>query len=75
MAPKKKINKKNLGTSFDRLLSYNLVDDDTIEDQMIELAEAIMSDCPVLLNFETVNFAARVHFFRHCKGNSFSKKC
>ena len=31
MAPKKKINKKNLGTSFDRLLSYNLVDDETID--------------------------------------------
>ena len=54
MATKKKISKKNLGTSFDRLLSYNLKDDGTIDDQMIELAEAILSDCPVLLNFDTV---------------------
>ena len=54
MAAKKKISKKNLGTSFDRLLSYNLQDDGTIDDQMIELAEAILSDCPVLLNFDTV---------------------
>ena len=36
MATKKKISKKNLGTSFDRLLSYNLKDDGTIDDQMIE---------------------------------------
>ena len=50
MATKKKISKKNLGTSFDRLLSYNLQDDGTIDDQMIELADAILSDCPVLLN-------------------------
>ena len=54
MTGKKKINKKNLGTSFDRLLNYNLKNDETIEDQMIELAEAILSDCPVLLNFDTV---------------------
>ena len=54
MVGKKKINKKNLGTSFDRLLNYNLKNDETIEDQMIELAEAILSGCPVLLNFDTV---------------------
>ena len=48
MAILKKVNKKNLGTSFDRLLSYNLHDDGTIDDQMIELADAILSDCPVL---------------------------
>ena len=36
MTGKNKINKKNLGTSFDRLLNYNLKNDETIEDQMIE---------------------------------------
>ena len=31
MVGKKKINKKNLGTSFDRLLNYNLKNDEAIE--------------------------------------------
>lgn len=52
MFGKKKINIKNLGTSFDRLLNYNLTDEYDIDTQMLELADAILGNCPVLINFD-----------------------
>ena len=66
MFGKKKIKAKELGTSFDRLLNYNLREDVDIEDQKIELADAILGNCPVLINFDgvkNVNFCNRVLSF------------
>ena len=54
MLRKKKVDAKGFGTSFDRLLNYNLKEDVDIDDQMLELADAILSNCPVLINFDTV---------------------
>ena len=52
---KKKLKTKELGTSFDRLLNYNLVESLDIDDQMLELADAILSNCPILVNFEKIS--------------------
>lgn len=52
MLGKKKINMKKLGTSFDRLLNYNVTDEYDIDQQMLELADAILGECPVLVNFD-----------------------
>ncbi len=52
MIRKKKVNIKKLGTSFDRLLNYNLTEELDVDDQMLELADAILGNCPVLINFD-----------------------
>lgn len=51
---KKKYKIKQMGSSFDRLVNYNLSSDLDISDQMIELADAILANCPVLINFDTM---------------------
>lgn len=54
MFGKKKIKIKNLGTSFDRLLNYNLTEEQDVDTQMLELADSILGNCPVLINFDTL---------------------
>lgn len=54
MFRKKKVNIKKLGTSFDRLLNYNLLENADVDDQMLMLADAILSNCPVCINFDGV---------------------
>ncbi len=51
---KKRISSKEFGTSFDRLLNYNITEDLDIDDQMLELADSVLSNCPILVNFEAV---------------------
>lgn len=51
---KKKYKVKNMGTSFDRLVNYNLSEDVDIDDQMLELADAILANCPVLVNYDSL---------------------
>lgn len=43
---------KNIGSSFDRLLNYNLTEDIDVNEQMLELADSILGRCPVLVNFD-----------------------
>ncbi len=51
---KKKVNQKEFGTSFDRLLNYNITEDLDIDDQMLELADSLLTNCPILVNFQSV---------------------
>ena len=52
---KKKLKvKKTLGTSFDRLLNYNFNEEADIDEQIFQLADSILGNCPVLINFEKV---------------------
>lgn len=54
MFKKKKVSPKEYGTSFDRLLNYNFNLDLDLDDQMLDLADAILGNCPVLVNFEKI---------------------
>ncbi len=48
---KQKINIKTVGTSFDRLLPCYLSEKVDFSIQMSEFADALLSNCPILLDF------------------------
>lgn len=48
---KNKFNLKKVGTAFDRLLPCTLQDNLDYDTQMLEFADAILSNCPILLDF------------------------
>ncbi|MGM9899894.1 MAG: cell division protein SepF [Bacilli bacterium] len=52
---KKKNKEQALGTSFDRLLNYNYTPSKSIDEQFIELAEVLMENRPIAINFEEIS--------------------
>ncbi len=57
---KKKKKEEILGTSFDRLLNYNCSPTKSIDEQFLELADIIMDNRPVAINFEEISPATEV---------------
>lgn len=49
-----RIKGKTLGSSFDRLLSYNFDDNADVDEQIFKLSDSILGNCPVLINFDKV---------------------
>lgn len=49
---KKKI--EQLGSSFDRLLNYNYLKNKSIDEQFIEIADVLITNRPVVINFEEI---------------------
>lgn len=54
MFGKKKKEERKLGTSFDRLLHYNFKDGEDIDVQLLDLADVLMANRAVLVNFEEI---------------------
>lgn len=61
MLGKKKKEEKNLGSSFDRLLQYALKNED-IDTQLIDLADIIITNRPIIINFEAVSSVGEVNY-------------
>lgn len=57
---KKKKREQALGTSFDRLLNYNFTKNRSIDEQFIELADIIIENRPVAINFEEIASATEI---------------
>lgn len=55
MFGKKKKEEKKLGQSFDRILNYSFKDSENIDKQLIDLADILIANRPLLANFESVN--------------------
>lgn len=51
---KKKKKEQQLGTSFDRLLNYNYSPSRSIDEQFIELANILIENRPIAINFEEI---------------------
>lgn len=62
MLGKKRKEEKNLGSSFDRLLNYTLKKNEDINIQLLELANIIMANRPILINFEEIKSIGEVNY-------------
>lgn len=57
---RKKKREEQLGTAFDRLLNYNFITTKTLDEQFIELAEILITNRPIIANFEEIRTVAEV---------------
>lgn len=62
MLGKRRKEEKNLGSAFDRLLNYTLRKNEDINIQLMELADIIMANRPVLINFEEISSIGEVNY-------------
>lgn len=57
---KKEIRK--LGSAFDRLLNYTFKKDENMNTQLIDLADILMANRPLLANFEEIKNVSEVNY-------------
>ncbi len=57
---KKEIRK--LGSAFDRLLNYTFKKDENMNTQLIDLADILMANRPLLANFEEIKSVSEVNY-------------
>lgn len=58
---KKKKREEQLGTAFDRLYNYNYVNTRSIDEQFIELADILISNRPIVINFEGIGSSVEIN--------------
>ncbi len=61
MFNKRKKEERKLGSSFDRLLNYSFRKDEDIDDQLLDLADIIIANRPLLANFEEIESIGEVN--------------
>lgn len=61
MFGKGKKQERKLGTAFDRLLNYTFRKDEDMDTQLLDLADIIMANRPVLANFEEITSVGEVN--------------
>lgn len=61
MFNKKKKEERKIGTSFDRLLNYNFKKEEDIDSQLLDLADIIIANRPLLANFEQIESVSEVN--------------
>ena len=54
MFGKKKNEERKLGTAFDRLLNYTFKEDEDMDTQLLDLADIVIANRPLLANFEQI---------------------
>ena len=52
---RKKKREEQLGTSFDRLYNYNYDNSKSIDEQFMRLADIIIDNRPVIINFDGIS--------------------
>ena len=60
---------RKIGSAFDRLLNYTLTKDEDLNTHLIDLADILMANRPILANFEEIK--SRVNRLRKDIGNAF----
>lgn len=61
MFGKNKKQEKKLGTAFDRLYNYTFRKDEDLDAQLIDLADSLMNNRPLLINFEQITSIGEVN--------------
>ena len=61
MFNKNKRKESKLGSSFDRLLNYTFKDDEDMDTQLLDLADIVMANRPLLANFEEIKSVGNVN--------------
>lgn len=61
MFGKNKKEEKKLGSAFDRLLNYTFKKDEDMDTQLIELADMVIANRPLLANFEQLESLNKVN--------------
>ena len=57
----KKKRQEALGTAFDRLLNYNYLNNKSIDEQFLEIADILITNRPVVINFEEIKETSDVN--------------
>ncbi|MCI6717001.1 MAG: cell division protein SepF [Bacilli bacterium] len=58
---RKKKREEQLGTSFDRLYNYNYDNSKSIDEQFMRLADIIIDNRPVIINFEGISSSIEIN--------------
>lgn len=61
MFNKKKKEERKIGTAFDRLLNYNFKKEEDIDSQLLDLADIVIANRPLLTNFEEIENVSEVN--------------
>ena len=61
MFGKKKNEERKLGTAFDRLLNYTFKEDEDMDTQLLDLADIVIANRPLLANFEQIKSIGEVN--------------
>lgn len=59
---RKKKEIRKLGSAFDRLLNYTFKKDEDINSQLLDLADIVMANRPLLANFEEIKSIGEVNY-------------
>lgn len=62
MLGRKKKQERKLGSAFDRLLNYTFRKDEDIDAQLLDLADIIIANRPLLANFEEIENVGEVNY-------------
>lgn len=57
----KKKRQEALGTAFDRLLNYNYLNNKSIDEQFLEIADILITNRPVVINFEEIKETSEIN--------------
>lgn len=61
MFGKKKKEERKIGSAFDRLLNYNFKKDEDMDTQLLDLADIVIANRPLLANFEEIQNVGEVN--------------
>ncbi len=61
MFGKKKKEERKIGSSFDRLLNYTFKNDENLDEQLLDLADILIANRPLLANFEEMQSIGEVN--------------
>ena len=53
---------RKIGSTFDRLLNYTFKKDEDLNTQLIDLADILMANRPLLANFEEIKSVSEVNY-------------
>ena len=61
MFGRKKNREEQLGTAFDRIYNYTYSNEKSIDEQFLELADILINNRPLVINFEEVNNTVEIN--------------